>query len=84
MHVFISLKITNTVKCIHLNKAIYKLVISRNKNTRISLLSYTCGKCSIISNTSQFSNKILIIGAKIHKMLVSISNREDLGLHCLI
>ena len=36
-------------------------------------------KCSKISNTFLilFSNKILVIMAVIHKMLVSIANRED-------
>ena len=37
------------------------------------------GKCSKISNTFLFlfSNKILLIRAGIHKMLVRIANRED-------
>ena len=49
-------------------------------------------KFSNISNTFLFlfSNKMLVIRAGIHKMLVRIANREDpdkkqydLGLHCL-
>ena len=37
------------------------------------------GKCSKISNTFLFlfSNKMLVIRAGIHKMLVRIANRED-------
>ena len=50
------------------------------------------GECSKISNTFLllFSNKMLAIGAEIHKMFVRTANREDpdqtaskLGLHCL-
>ena len=37
------------------------------------------GKCSTISNTCLFplSNKLLVIKAGIHKMLVRKTNRED-------
>ena len=38
-----------------------------------------CSKCSKISNTFPilFSNKMLVIKAGIHEMLVRIANRED-------
>ena len=35
------------------------------------------GKCSEISNTFLFSNKMLTIRFGIHKMIVRIANRED-------
>ena len=58
----------------------------------VSSLDYQKLKCSKISNTFLFlfSNKLLVIKAGIHKMLVRIANREDpdqnnlLGLHCLM
>ena len=50
-------------------------------------IQYKYGKCSKILNTFifLFSNKMLVISAGIHKMLVRIANREDtdLGLLCL-
>ena len=44
-----------------------------------SSIALKTGKCSKISNTFLFllSTKMLVIRAGIHKMLVSISNRED-------
>ena len=45
----------------------------------IWLRQYMCGKCSKISNTFLFlfSNKMLVIRAGSHKMVVRIANRED-------
>ena len=42
------------------------------------------GKCSKITNSFLvlFSNKTSVINAGIHKMLVSIANREDPGSDC--
>ena len=47
--------------------------------------TFDYGKCSKISNTFLFSNKMLVFRVTIHKMLVKIANREDpdLGLRCL-
>ena len=52
------------------------------------------GKYSKILNTffTLFSNKMLVMKAEMHKMLLRIANREDhdqtassdLGLHCLV
>ena len=40
---------------------------------------YANGKYSKVSNTFLFSNKMSVIKAGIHKMLVRISNSEDPG-----
>ena len=50
--------------------------------SNVHLYSLVCGeydKCSRISNMFlvPFSNKILVIRAGIHKMIVRIANRED-------
>ena len=49
------------------------LVMNKKQNV------HTYGKCSKISNTFLFlySNKIILIRAGIHKLLVRIENRED-------